>query len=607
MPLAKRLSNVTGTQQLKREDWLWCDGSGIEGALATANDKSIPRADAVKPLADLVLRGCAERGIELSAAYFVIHDAGGDEGARHVHWLLRSGKHAVSEWARAIGVEEQYVSMLAGGRKYCLSNTLAYLVHFKDVDKVQYEPGDVYTAVGRSYLEEYEDRREEWENGRAIKTVARSNEKAERYKLAILRGDMTIRDVIEQDLVMYNENKVAFRDARASYLELAAIQYQRAIGAGEFKKVCLFFSGPAGAGKSTAAQRLAELISDWSETVYGRRWGYYRTASGSNPFDDWDGEEILILDDNDSYNLSPSTWRKLCDSDFASSVGARYFNRNLTTRVVIATSAQGLKEFFFYMQKRDFIDPVDQYWRRFAAEVRVSKVSGSDDRRLLLIPRHEYEDRRSVPVGGVRRDGDSSGRSALSRFDFDEHEGSYYSFDDGIRVLVGMVARANGAEYEGCVGLSGEPFEDGHPLDDKGEKPMSVPTGRREYVLIDEDVLLWYQMRCLLSEPEPEPEPVEGNPFAGLEPFDEVSRRMFPKDGFEVGMRKSLSASAETRYLVLENRILEEIRRANPGRLEGVSLHALDDIGMIAYLSGESVYGSLVNDWLFDTNNDEIA
>lgn len=91
----------------------------------------------------------------------------------------------------------------------------------------------------------------------------------------------------------------------------------------------IYINGPAGSGKTT----LAKFI--------GTSQGYdiFISGSGNDPFDGYDNEECIILDDLRADVFTKAELFKLLDNNTNSSVKSRYFNKAITRcRLLIITS-----------------------------------------------------------------------------------------------------------------------------------------------------------------------------------------------------------------------------------------------------------------------------
>lgn len=66
-----------------------------------------------------------------------------------------------------------------------------------------------------------------------------------------------------------------------------------------------------------------------------------------NPFDNYSGEEILILDDLREDSLAPADWLKLFDPINSARMSARYRNKLVVPRLVIMSAYMSPKQFFW--------------------------------------------------------------------------------------------------------------------------------------------------------------------------------------------------------------------------------------------------------------------
>lgn len=114
-----------------------------------------------------------------------------------------------------------------------------------------------------------------------------------------------------------------------------------------------FIEGGAGSGKSTLAQLLCEKNG----------LSYYVTSTGTHALDDYQGQEVIILDDcrDSSYRLNELL--KMLDNNTQCDVQARYHNKNLcAVKLIIITSAKPLME--WYKEGYDRGEQMRQLYRR---------------------------------------------------------------------------------------------------------------------------------------------------------------------------------------------------------------------------------------------------
>ena len=157
-----------------------------------------------------------------------------------------------------------------------------------------------------------------------------------------------------------------------------------------FRTTIVYITGPAGSGKTHFAKALiADQVN--RAAAVGERWGVYRAAT-SNPLDDWQGQEVIFLDDLRAQAMSATEWLLLLDPDNASPASARYKNKPaVAPRLIVMTAHIDPVEFFFFVRNRGGVDEaLDQFIRRLTAVVRVIR---EPDRRS-----YEVQQIGAVPV-----------------------------------------------------------------------------------------------------------------------------------------------------------------------------------------------------------------
>lgn len=283
----------------------------------------------------------------------------------HIHALLKfdKGKGAtLSTLAKKIGIEEQFLEKAKSGR-YGYDNLLAYLVHAKDKDKYQYTPDEVFTLVGKKYLEVYHERQESWLKGKAKKEVQKSFEDIDFLIDNILNENITKNDILldKKYHTPYTVNKTRINDAIKTVGEIKGARTKDELENGEFKKTILFIYGNSGLGKSRFAKELAKDIIQLAK-LNNKKWQSVLTA-GTNMFDEVNGEEILLLDDVRGDSLTASDWLKVLDPYNISPISARYQNKIGAAKVIIITSSKHPLTFFYHTKGNNRED-LSQYVRR---------------------------------------------------------------------------------------------------------------------------------------------------------------------------------------------------------------------------------------------------
>lgn len=355
----------------------------------------------------------AKANIGFDSVYAINHDADTrnvwDElGSRYVkenkpihghfvwHFIKGEGSPAtLSNIAKALGIEQNFIEKPQRGRM-AYDNMLAYLIHAKDANKAQYKADRVYSAgmykndepMFRPYTEIYAERKEAWEKGRAVKKVASAREDIDHLEELILTGKVTKSQVILTDdyYDVYSRNARRCEDAFRVYGERRAYKTLQALQEGDFKLTVIYIMGEPGAGKTRVAKEFVRRLIEWSAGAMPEPFRCCQTAA-TNPMDEYNGEEILFMDDMRGSALSASDWLKLLDPYNASPSSARYKNKQPACRAVIITSTKDPIEFFYYCKQLgggDRSEALDQFMRRIQCLTKVFRADNFADTRAML-------------------------------------------------------------------------------------------------------------------------------------------------------------------------------------------------------------------------------
>jgi hypothetical protein len=355
----------------------------------------------------------AKANIGFDSVYAINHDADTrnvwDElGSRYVKenkpihghfvWHFIKGKGApatLSNIAKALGIEQNFIEKPQRGRM-AYDNMLAYLIHAKDANKAQYKADRVYSCgmyqndepMFRPYTEIYAEHKEAWEKGRAVKKVASAREDIDHLEELILTGKVTKSQVILTDdyYDVYSRNARRCEDAFRVYGERRAYKTLQALQEGDFKLTVIYIMGEPGAGKTRVAKEFVRRLIEWSAGAMPEPFRCCQTAA-TNPMDEYNGEEILFMDDMRGSALSASDWLKLLDPYNASPSSARYKNKQPACRAVIITSTKDPIEFFYYCKQLgggDRSEALDQFMRRIQCLTKVFRADNFADTRAML-------------------------------------------------------------------------------------------------------------------------------------------------------------------------------------------------------------------------------
>jgi plasmid replication protein rep and AAA-class ATPase domain len=350
----KKDANLTAimlVQQLEDEHWkTWQDKTALKQARDENN---------IRPLLETVTNKLNKADITVKEAYGIKHDKDEinvwnqelmknviEKKAEHIHFLFKFEKGAsLNRIALAVGVEPQYLEKLKSGR-YGYDNCLAYLVHAKDESKYQYKPDEVVTVKGENYASVYHRCMETWVRGRATKKAKETDLSIDWLIEKILSGEITKSNILLTDdyYAIYGQHKRKVNEAldtageRKSYRTIAELEL------GNFKKTVLYINADSGVGKTQYSKKLIKLLQSIANK-FGESWDYCVTAS-TNAFDEYNGQDILFLDDIKGDSLTVSDWLKLLDPYMISPISARYHNKMGSAKVIIITNTKEPLSFF---------------------------------------------------------------------------------------------------------------------------------------------------------------------------------------------------------------------------------------------------------------------
>lgn len=383
--------------------------------------------------------------------------------AKHFHIVLKFGKDSpnpttLSAIADALGIAPEYVEKAQRGRN-AYTNMLAYLTHIKYADKFQYSPNEVVSMgtnkdgkqLWTPYADIYAENREAWMKGRGAIKSKYAAENIEALEELILTGQVTKAQVVLTDGLyeIYSRNCRRCEDAFRVYGERRAYKTLQALQNGEFKLCVFYIMGDAGAGKTRLAKAFVQSLIDSSVNWTGESWRVCQTAA-SNPMDEYNGEEILFMDDVRGSALSASDWLKLLDPYNASPASARYKNKTPACRAIVITSTKDPVEFFYYCKQMgggDRSEALDQFMRRIQMLTHVIKADDFSEARVRL-GEQEQCGRYLKTVGDTDDGYRYPAKVELSyRFDYGSDD---YSTDEAVSRMVDVVAHSNNLLHEGA-------------------------------------------------------------------------------------------------------------------------------------------------------------
>lgn len=303
----------------------------------------------------------------------IVHDKDKSYGSRlvspHIHGYVEfASRRDLNVLALNLGLLPQYIEP-SGRGKFGKINSKAYLIHAKSPDKHQYQPSEVETFGTFDYEQFIKQHQEDFAKRSATVKREKSDEGLDMIYQEIIEGKLTEDDIFADDsltfLWAYNQQK--FSEAFTAYGKISAKRTLRQLENGEFKPTILYIHGSSGIGKTTLAYELVEKII-LKAKEQGYNWKTY-SAGSKNIFDEYFGEEIVVLDDPRYDSLLPSDWLKLLDPLNKSHLSARYKNKLVIGRLIVITNYMPLADFFGQIPKED----LNQYLRRFNNVIEITK------------------------------------------------------------------------------------------------------------------------------------------------------------------------------------------------------------------------------------------
>lgn len=402
MPNKKSKKIFSITQQNKPDYWEWSESEkNVFGDLNAH--------------ADLIRQKLEQNDIELEEMHAIYHDKDKtvvyDKFDKelvetlkepHIHVLFKTKESQdVETIANAIGVAPEYIEFAKKG-KYVYSNMLAYLIHAKDKQKHQYSPNEVLTLVGVDYKTHFANLSNQWKIG-AIKKTA--NQKI--HNLSGNQLDSVIDKILTQEISYdeilavpeyqkaYIHNKQLFERTFEIVAENKYKTFQKNITDKKIEKLSIYIYGETGTGKTKFAKELAERIRNFIYIYTGETWNAVSLAS-KNPFDDYNGEEIIILDDFRENTLEFNECLKVFGPNEVTPAAARYKNKKIYFHVAIITTTKR-PERLFKKAKEDELENIRQFERRMGLMINAMFLTDDDLDLYDLVDLDDYVEKKYIP------------------------------------------------------------------------------------------------------------------------------------------------------------------------------------------------------------------
>ncbi|MDG4983773.1 replication protein [Lactococcus lactis] len=355
----KRIKQFVFEQQLEAEYWDWEDEK-LELFDDWQANKALIFEEIYRRLKTLESEKVKLECISLIVHYLDKNDLN-ELVFPHVHLYGKySDKRTITRIAKALGIKVQYIEFPKDKNRYFEENQLAYLTHAQQPDKYQYPPLEVETFGTFDYSNFILSNVKKFEKQSATVKRKRTDESLDLINQQILKGELFLEDILADDdlFLLYSNHKLQFKQAFDSYAERLAFKNLKDLTTGKYKLTVMYFQGKSSLGKSYLARTIAQKVREYAEENKFKSRIY--SASSSNPFDDYYGEDIILLDDIRPDSLRKADWLKLLDPINTSRMSARFTNKQVVPRLILITNTQ-LPEQFFNIFKDEALD---QYIRR---------------------------------------------------------------------------------------------------------------------------------------------------------------------------------------------------------------------------------------------------
>ena len=262
-----------------------------------------------------------EKGLDHNAVKdyaYILHDKDKDKDGNqkkpHWHICIRFKDSVPTESiCKWFGITENYINKIRGR----FGDALAYLTHKNAPEKYQ-------------YLEE--EVKSNFDFQKEVETIqGRAADKARRQEIVDLITAGIIREYNYTEYITPEE----YDRFRKSIDNAFRYRLDKLKGANRNMKV-IYIWGASSCGKTTYAKELAAK-NDYSVFI---------SSGGADIFDDYKGQDCIIIDDFRPNGMYVSDVLKILDNHTSSTVRARYHNKVLECRLIIITTSLSIEQFF---------------------------------------------------------------------------------------------------------------------------------------------------------------------------------------------------------------------------------------------------------------------
>lgn len=296
----------------------------------------------------------------------ILHDKDIDEEGNiidpHIHIILQfENARSISNIAKLIGEKEQYIEKWDGS----VNNGYSYLVHRtnKSLDLHQYDPREVLANF------DYEQLMTEIQEEVKKKSTLSDSVIIDNILDLLYEGVITKEKA--ESMLSGSQYAKASRRIEAVHqkrMEVVAVEWQKKMREKNEPVTIVWLFGDAGTGKTRIAKKYAENFSN----------DYFLSGSSRDPFQKYDGENVVILDELRPHAFDYSDLLKMLDPYNTSAMASsRYFDKPLSANVFIITTPYAPSKFYEEIKKSNQInakiDKFEQLARRITMVQKMTK------------------------------------------------------------------------------------------------------------------------------------------------------------------------------------------------------------------------------------------
>lgn len=391
--MSRKTSIFHLVQQLDHDYWDWS-----EEELAALGD--------LQKHTQVIFNRLSNANIECSKLYSIYHDKDSSDTKvwneflnqydvksvikeNHIHVLIYvTTPVLINTLADIIGVESQYIDKAEKGRN-SFDNLLAYLVHAKDKSKYQYSPDEVITLCGEDYSEIYKREFSKWHNYALNRTpvIKRLGSlEIDMIILKIIDGEITLNQVLNTPelSLAYTKRKSEFNNAFEIAQKKKFNGYEQALRNGDIVKLNFYFYGKTGVGKTKFCNDLILAIKEYMWNNHNLAWNDITLAT-TKGLDEYNGEQIIFLDDVRENQMSFNEWLRLTDPHNAGYQHARYRNKLVMYYVCFITSSLPPKAIMDISYNPFDEEDISQFNRRMTLIKEITEDTCFDELKNIII------------------------------------------------------------------------------------------------------------------------------------------------------------------------------------------------------------------------------